>query len=255
MKNAHWFCNPCDDPAMSLIAAERSMKEACEIYMEEVTQRLENCERIATTKADVNTVANLSKRVEELTAQINTKKISPAEDDKATENVTSIQAVKEIEERERRSKNVMLFNLPESTAESTEEAGRDEQMKLEEIGKALSTGIETMKMVRIGKKEMGKTRPLKITLQDRGSRDALLSKAKHLRNSTEEMTKNLVIKRDLTQHQRQEEKNLLMERNKLRDEDRENGVTTHTWIIRSGKIIKFKINPPNQATPKTAKTD
>ena len=51
------------------------------------------------------------------------------------------------------------------------------------------------------------------------------------------MAKNLVIKMDLTPMQRQEEKQLLVERNKRRDEERSQ---MHTWIIRSSKILRIK---------------
>ena len=54
--------------------------------------------------------------------------------------------------------------------------------------------------------------------------------------SNEEMAKNL-IKTDLTPKQRQEEKQLLSERNERRDEETSQ---MHTWIIRSGKILRIK---------------
>ena len=92
------------------------------------------------------------------------------------------------------------------------------------------------------------TRPLKIILQSREARDAVLSKAKNLRTSNDEMAKNLVIKMDLTPKQRQEEKQLLAERNKWRDEEKAKGVTTHTWIIRSGRLIRIKKKEQEETT-------
>ena len=49
------------------------------------------------------------------------------------------------------------------------------------------------------------------------------------------------MKMDLTPTQRLEEKKLLMERKKRRDEDKAKGVKLHTWMIRKRKIIKLKI--------------
>ena len=51
---------------------------------------------------------------------------------------------------------------------------------------------------------------------------------------------------DLTPTQRLEEKKLLMERKKGRDEDKAKGVKLHTWMIRKGKIIKLKIAQQNE---------
>ena len=144
-------------------------------------------------------------------------------------------AVSEIEERAKRSSNVMLFNLKES-GESAEEIKRDDEAKLKEIARIMGTKFEALKAIRIGKKETGKTRPLKV-IQSREERNAVIAKAKKIRTSDEEMAKNLVIKMDLTPKQWQEEKQLLSERNKRRDEETSQ---MHTGIIRSGKILRIK---------------
>ena len=146
-------------------------------------------------------------------------------------------AVSEIEEQAKRSSNVMVSNLKES-GESAEEIKRDDEIKLKEIARIMDTNFEALKAIRIGKKETGKTRPLKVIFQSCKERNAVLSKAKDIRTSNEEMTKNLAIKMDLTPKQRQEEKQLLSESNKRRDEERSQ---MHTWIIRSGKILRIKM--------------
>ena len=69
-KNAHWFCDPCNAPALSLIAAEQSMKEACENYMEGISSKLEEFEHNLITKASITTVAELSTMVEELSIKV-----------------------------------------------------------------------------------------------------------------------------------------------------------------------------------------
>ena len=147
----------------------------------------------------------------------------------------------ETEEREKRSNNIMIFNLPESKAATSDETANKDKEKNDEIGQILGGVIEIMKTVRIGKKETGKVRPLKVILPNRTAREALLSKAKNLHKSEEEMAKNLVMKMDVTSTQCLEEKKLLVERNKQQDEDKENGVKSHTWITRKGRIIKIKI--------------
>ena len=149
---------------------------------------------------------------------------------------TADDAVSEIEERTKRSSNLMFFNLKES-GESADEIKRDDEAKLKEIARIMDTSFEAFKAIRIGKKETGKTRPLKVIFQSREERNGVLSKAKNLRTSNEEMAKNLVIKMDLTPMQRQEEKQLLVERNKRRDEERSQ---MHIWIIRSSKILRIK---------------
>ena len=236
LENAHWFCNPCNAPAMSLIAAERSMKEACESYMEGISSKLEEFEHNLINKASITTVAELSKTVDELSFKVEELREKPALAPQKDSSEAEMIAVSEIEERTKRSTNLMLFNLKES-GESADEIKRDDEAKLKEIARIMDTSFEALKAIRIGKKETGKTRPLKVIFQSREERNGVLSKAKNLRTSNEEMAKNLVIKMDLTPMQRQEEKQLLVERNKWRDEERSQ---MHTWIIRSGKILRIK---------------
>ena len=70
-------------------------------------------------------------------------------------------AVSEVEERAKRSSNLMLFNLKES-GESADEIKRDDGTKLKETARIMDTSFEALKAIRIGKKETGKTRPLKV---------------------------------------------------------------------------------------------
>ena len=212
------------------------MKEACENYMEGISSKLEEFEHNLITKASITTVAELSKTVEELSIKVEELREKPAPAPQKDSSEAEMIAVKEIEERAKRSSNVMLFNLKES-GESAEEIKRDDEAKLKEIARIMDTKFEALKAIRIGKKETGKTRPLKVIFQSREERNAVLAKAKNLRTSNEEMAKNLVIKMDLTPKQCQEEKQLLAERNKRRDEERSQ---MHTWIIRSGKILRIK---------------
>ena len=130
----------------------------------------------------------------------------------------------------------MLFNLKES-GESAKEIKRDDEAKVKEIARIMDTKFEALKAIRIGTKETGKTRPLKVIFQSREERNAVLAKAKKLCTSNEEMAKNLVIKMGLTPEQRQEEKQLLSERNKRRDKETSQ---MHTWIIRRSKILRIK---------------
>ena len=60
----------------------------------------------------------------------------------------------------------MLFNLKES-GELAEEIKRDDEAKLKEIARIMDTKFEALKAIRIGKKETGKTRPLKVIFQSR----------------------------------------------------------------------------------------
>ena len=78
LENAHWVCGPCNAPSMSIIAAERSMKDVCESYLEGISSKLEEFEHNINTKASIATVAELSKMVEELSLKVKELRKKPA---------------------------------------------------------------------------------------------------------------------------------------------------------------------------------
>ena len=76
----------------------------------------------------------------------------------------------------------MLFNLKES-GESAEEIKKDDEAKLKETARIMDTKFEALKAIRIGKKETGKTCPLKVMFQSREEINAVLAKVKNLRST------------------------------------------------------------------------
>ena len=128
------------------------------------------------TKASITTVAEPSKMVEELSIKVEELREKPVPAPQKDSREAEMIAVSEIEERAERSSNV-LFNLKES-GESAEEIKRDDEAKLKEIAMIMDTKFEALKAIRIGKKETGKTPPLKVIFQSREERNAVLAKAK-----------------------------------------------------------------------------
>ena len=152
IKNAHWLCDPCNAPAMSLIAAERSMKEACENYMEGISSKLEEFVHNLITKDSITTVAELSKIVEKLSIKVEELREKPVPAPQKGSREVEMIAVSEIQERATKSSNVVLFNLEES-GESAEEIKRDDEAKLKEIARIMDTKFEVLKAIRIEKKK------------------------------------------------------------------------------------------------------
>ena len=209
------------------------MKEACENYMEGISSKLEEFEHNLITKASITTVAELSKMVEELSIKELREKPVPApqKDSREAEMI----AVSEIEERAKRSSNEMLFNLKES-GESAEEIKRDDEAKLKEIARIMDTKLRSWKQSGLEKKRLEKP-PTESHLPKPWRKECCSRQGKKNPYQQWGNGKNLEIKMDLTPKQRQEEKQLLSERNKRRDEETSQ---MHTWIIRSGKILRTR---------------
>ena len=62
----HWFCIDCDGEAMAAVKASQLFT----VYTEEVNRRLDTIESNLTSKANCSTVADLYKRVDALSVQV-----------------------------------------------------------------------------------------------------------------------------------------------------------------------------------------
>lgn len=108
---------------------------------------------------------------------------------------------------------------PEVTenTEDLEITQKDEECFKNMIHRELSINITEIKVVRIGRKTGDKPRMMKITLKSPKERKDILAKAKMLREATNEATRNVYIRPDLTIKQRDEAKNLRSQLKELRE--------------------------------------
>ena len=164
------------------VAAERSTMKACERYMEGISSKLEEFEHNRITKASITTVAELSKTVEELSLKVEELRKKPAPAPQKDSSKAEMIAVSEIKEWAKRSSDLLLFNLKES-GESEDEIKRDDGAKLKETARIMDTNFKALKAIRIGKKEPGKTCPLKVIFQSHEERNAVLFNAKNFSTS------------------------------------------------------------------------
>lgn len=131
---------------------------------------------------------------------------------------------KELAERddiELRKMNLIITGMREP--EVTENNGDLEIMQKDEdcfksmIHQELSINITEIKVVRLGRKTRDKPRMMKIALTNPKERKDLLTKAKMLREATNEAARNVYIRPDLTIKQRDEAKNLRSQLKELRE--------------------------------------
>lgn len=146
----------------------------------------------------------LRKTIDELKAEIDSiKKIQHQPTGNSVESVIS-----ELEERQKRSVNVIMFGIPETTLD---DATIDErkQHDTSEVDKALSTlpdPATPVMLVRLGKLDPAVTgpRPLKVVMQNREAAINILKNSKKLGTG-------ISAKNDLTPYQREYLKNLRLE--------------------------------------------
>ena len=201
-----WFCESCDP---KVIEAIDKIKEL-DVRMKTVEDRLEAIEQ------------NVGKKSESLVQQ------------KFDEWVL------EREELEKRKTNVILHKVKEPDVSLTNEQKKQEDPRaLLKVGSEIGVNLEAKdikNIYRIGKRS-GEDSPTRnrlmcVVFSDQKGKDEILRNARHLKDSTDEALKDIFITPDLTQKQREQDKQL---REELRRR-RENG--EQDLVIRRGRIVK-----------------
>ena len=118
--------------------------------------------------------------------------------------------MEELEERNRRRNNLVLYNVPESTKEEAKERQSDDLVAccdlIEGSLKVTDFNIETT--IRMGKSEDGKKRPLLVKLTKETDKKHILASAKNLKHETNPWKKRVDISSDMTKMEREQHQRL-----------------------------------------------
>ena len=134
-----------------------------------------------------------------------------------------------MDDRRRRDLNIVIYNLSEGTSTNGIENKQFDENNLKNISIVL--GLENLQIetsFRLGKKESGRQRVLKVVLSDRKQRKFLLDNSRNISHKVEDRFKNNVTFKDLTIDQRKERK----QKREMKDQLK-------------GKIL---LNPPSDTT-------
>ena len=205
-----FFCKKCDDKVTEVI-------EKC--------STLEN-DTMALKKDMVNVKASIAKIEETIKTQVNAK-------------ISNIMTNKQ--EIDKRKMNLVVFGLPETQQDTSssqwsnaEKIEKDieniSQIIIEEIGVGLSPRSGIIDARRLGAPKAGNPRPLRIEFRDLNTKRDVLTNAKKLRSSKNDLCKKLYINPDLTEEQKKADEKLRKEM-WVRREKGEN------VIIRRGAIV------------------
>jgi len=130
----------------------------------------------------------------------------------------------EFADRERRSKNLILYNFSESP---------DTKLDQSRVQKLFSTvfnvEVQLMRTVRLGKRNDSKARPLLVCLNDAVVRGTILSQSGRLRKH--EQFKNTYISPDRTKMEREKQQKLVTELKRRRLNGEKNLVIRNNTII------------------------
>ena len=204
----------------------------------------------AVTK-NTNDIKSTDKKLENVQKEVDTLK------ETIESNPVQEEVFKEINEREIRKSNIVLYNIREPEGETAETRKAEDTDEVRNIFKVINNKVNTETevkfMYRIGEKEKNsdnsdaRPRPLLIGFKKSSSAENILSNCKNLKNSDFD---SISVVPDLTQRQRKGEQ-LMREEVQKRNEDRTEE-ESENWEYRmlgprgQRKIVKCRINAQEQ---------
>lgn len=177
-------------------------------------------------------ISELKQLIRDLSQQVNELKEKQIENSSVSTPEVTEHLISEIRERNLRNNNVIMFNLPESTSSTLEERTSNDKAAVEEtIRSIVNTPIEIRHVIRLGRPNPTRSRPVKVVLKN--EYDAInVLKSKHNLPSNSEIR----INSDLTPMQR-DYLNSLRNQLKQRQDKGESDITIK-YIRGTPTIIK-----------------
>ena len=254
-----WLCGGCKKENITY----RNMRKEVEDLVDEKIKKMEekmyidikekiSGEILAEMKAEwmvevtrlktdlMQEVTSIKHKLDQIGIDISTR--PAAREEKVTvEEVKStvLQEMEEAEDRKRRACNVVIYNIPESTSDETDDRiSEDTNWCLEMCEKTLEVEVnreDIDNIIRLGKRtENGedKPRPILLRLKNEKTKWEILGNAKKLRNANSQVIKKIGITKDMTKKEREENSKIRKELKEKQDRG-EKG-----WMIKNGKLTR-----------------
>ena len=205
-----WFCENCIDDTEAFV---KNTNKIDSNMSKTIVDKLD----ILTAKVD--SLSGLTERVSKLEKAI-------ASEERALDQVIDMKLenkLKELEDKEKRKENLVLYNVKESENDDVITRIEKEGKKVIAICTYLDINPDCVakKMYRLGKRVPGKTRPLKIHIKDDSARNKILSNAKTLKDCPDEKLKIIYILKDLTFKERDQNRQLVEKMKLMRSEGKQ----------------------------------
>ena len=113
---------------------------------------------------------------------------------------------REMEDRQDRANNIIMFNVPESSGGSRVEQQVDDMTLVKKMCVILGADNAQIITRRLGRKIETENRPIRVEITDTNIKKTIFKNARHLREEEDLTLRNVFITQDLTPSQREEQK-------------------------------------------------
>ena len=235
----HWFCKICDKNAINAAKSYSQMTNP-------LTKEITSCLNDTLVKSLNSIIEDVTKAVDKIQTSLLKSledKVVPSKVDSSNSAVSPISSesvaslttslFNEQKEREKRRMNLVLHNMPESTASEGAARKKDDILKVTSVLKdSLKIKPTINNAVRIGKKGSDKPRLLKITIGSTEEKATILrNKFKMRDESNPDYIRKIFITPDYTPLEQRKNKAL---RQQLAEMNKEG----NTYRIKNGEIVR-----------------
>lgn len=149
-------------------------------------------------KSNINQIPNLISLVDNLQKQIELLTNTVNESKKCKNEDLDFEVIcNEIRERENKASNIIIYNIDECQDKKIEERIRYDNQKVSEVMMKIGVNDMFSKVIRLGKNETGKCRPIKVVFNEKSSVHKVLKNKYKLKNESK-----LIIATDQTTMQK-----------------------------------------------------
>ena len=240
-------CNKVADNFLTMFMNMQSQVQHLRTEVDDVKSKIDIIEDGNFTPQMIETITSISKEQvkESPPSQAHSIDTVNTEEIKNLIDKSSKDSIAETENRARRSKNLIVFGIPEAQSLEKEDRIREEYQKANTILNKISCHHKTTFVRRLGeyKTTQVKPRPLRLSFASMLERDEVLDSFRRTkrREMDEEMRiidKNVSMKRDMTPLEQKEDTALFKEWKEKKDQSKESGDGA-VWIRRNGRVINI----------------
>ena len=230
----HWYCQACNEQAVSAFKADNLIEERCKMYCEELKLEISQVKSNLESKIS-NVEIKFSNEAQSLKAQIEASESGIERKIQEKLSSSADQNIKEMEERERRKCNIMIFNMPESGSQDKDECIMHDKKLVNQILEEIEIPAKVCNMYRVGGSESSNARPLRVILASADEQKKVLNAAVKLKSNA--AFKDIFINKDLTPLERQQ-RNLLVAEKKRKQAESEAAGQSVSWVIHRGRVVQ-----------------
>jgi hypothetical protein len=252
--DAHWFCPICEKKAVSNIRCEKLIEDRCNAYLEKVEARIKRLEDEIKEKPSEARVLNLIDMKLEDKGYASAAEVQNVVETRigsqSVNNAREIQLeekIQELQERESRKNNIVIYNSDEPEAEDSEDRKDEDRQFTNDLCLLLeSDSNDIVSTIRLGikrTKDNGEAinRPLKVIFRCEKTKTDILRNAKKLQYANEKF-KKISISQDMTRKEREKQAQLFQEAKRLNEE---NSSGDFKFIVKGPvwdrKVVKIKL--------------